>query len=110
MGNSQNTPSAEQIAQWEAKYGKIKKVVVNNNEGEDKEELVFYFKKIDLKTLRLAQNAISVDKDPIKYAEIVLRNSILNNSEYLEDSEVFLSLLPIVDKLLTSKIAVLEKN
>ncbi|GAB4129599.1 MAG: hypothetical protein Fur0027_14590 [Raineya sp.] len=105
---SKNTnPSPEELQAWEAKYGKLKKVVLKAEEGED---MVFYFKKIDLKTLRLAQNAITQEKDSIKYAEIVLKNSVINGSAYLEDSEVFLGLLPIVDKLLTSRVAVLEKN
>ena len=100
-------PTAEELQAWEAKYGKLKKVSLKAEEGED---MVFYFKKIDLKTLRLAQNAITQEKDSIKYAEIVLKNSVVNGSAYLEDSEVFLGLLPIVDKLLTSRVAVLEKN
>ncbi len=108
MTNDYTAPTAEQIAEWEQKYGKLKKVILKGEEGEG--DLVFYFKKISLQVLRLAQNAISQEKDSIKYAEIVLNNTVLNNKELLADSDVFLGLLPVVDKLLTSKIAVLEKN
>jgi hypothetical protein len=110
IDNDKNiNPTAEQVAAWEEKYGKLKKVVLKSTE-EGEADMVFYFKKIDLKTLRLAQNAITQEKDNIKYADIVIRNSILNGQAYLDDSDVFLGLVQVVDKLLTSRVAVLEKN
>lgn len=101
-------PADEEIKAWEAEHGRLKHAVVKD--PDTGEEIHFYFKKIDLNVLRLASRAISEDKDPIRYAEIVLKNTVLNNRELLDDSEVFLSLVPIVDKLLSRKVAELEKN
>lgn len=102
------SPTEEQVKEWESKYGKLKRVTVKD--PDTGEELRFYFKKIDLRVLRLATNAISQEKDAIKYAEIVLKNTIINGADYLNDSEIFLALVPMVDKLLSAKIAQLEKN
>jgi len=109
MELSKNTqPTDEQVSQWQEQYGRLKKAVVKDAENE--EEMAFYFKKIDLKLLRLANQVLTQEKDTVKYAEVILKNTIINGLDCLEDSDVFLALVPIVDKLLTSKVASLEKN
>ena len=116
---SKNTnPSPEQVAAWERQYGKLRKVTVREMETDeddapaDNEQSVmtFYFRKISLQNLRIANNSLQKDKDGIKYADILLKNTILNGDFYLDDSEVFLAFVPLVDKMLASKVAVLEKK
>jgi hypothetical protein len=104
-------PTPEQVEAWVKQYGRLKKATIKDAEGDKAgEEMVFYFKKISLDALRLANQALTQDKDNIKYAEIILANSIVNGLNYLKDADVFIALLPIADQLLTNKIATLEKN
>ena len=116
---SKNTnPSPEQVAAWERQYGKLRKVTVREMETDEDDALAdneqsvmtFYFRKISLTNLRIANNSLQKDKDGIKYADTLLKNTILNGDFYLDDSEVFLAFMPLVDKMLASKVAVLEKK
>lgn len=106
MGKYTN-PAEAQVQEWEEKYGKLR-VVVLEEEGE--EPMKLYFKKINYDTLKLAMKCISKEKDSVKYAEIILHNTFLGDRAVLEDTDVFVALMPKVDEMISTKVALLEKK
>ena len=107
-------PTAEEIAAWEAQYGKLRQIEVNReNEQGVIETLIFCFKKNYPNKKMLvgtAQKAL-LDKDLMKYNEIIIKNSVVNGLDVIElDFEVFMSLTSHVDKIISESVATLVKQ
>lgn len=96
-------PTNEMILEWKKEHGKIKCLKVSDNEeNEETETLYFYFKPVSLEAFKLANKALN-QNDKITYSEIILKDCILNNSEYLQNTDVFAVLATATDWLVSSK-------
>lgn len=88
-----------QIEAWKKKH---QKVFCYDMDGRK-----IYFKQPDRKTLSAA--AMVAKNDPMKYNEIVLKNSVLGGAkELLEDDSVFYGLSQEIDTLVAAKIGELK--
>lgn len=83
------------ITKHKRKHGKVFHIEVT---GEDEEAIHFLFKKPDMKTL--AASAKFAESDPIRAAQIIFRNCLLEgDSGYAEDVEVFTAVMPHLNEL-----------
>ena len=90
----------EQIQEWKSKHGDIFRLKI-----EDKE---CYLKTPDRKTLSYASSTAT--KDPLKFNEIILKNSWLGGDEEIKtDDALFLSASSKLGELIQIKEATLEK-
>lgn len=88
-----------QVEAWKKKYSKVFCYEVDGKK--------VYFRQPDRKTLSAA--SMVAKNDPLKYNEIVLKNSVLGGAvELLEDDSVFYGLSQEIDKLIAAKVGELK--
>lgn len=93
------TVSQEQIEEWKKKHGKVFCYEVDGKQ--------LFLRQPDRKTLAAA--SVSAKGDPLKYNEIVLRNSVLGgNVALLDDDSVFYGISQKIDELIDAKIGELK--
>lgn len=93
--------SNEQIAEWKKLYGHIWEVKVGDS--------VCYLKKASRTTLRAA--LVFLEKDKIKYMEIIIDNSWLGGDDNIKkDDEMFYGLMGVVPELVSAKEAEIKKH
>ncbi len=96
----QATP--EQLAEWKAKFGQVWEVEVDGS--------IAYFKKPSRAALRAALTF--VDKDKVKYMEVVVSNCWLGGDENMkEDDDMFFAMAgSVVPELTAVKHAAVKKH
>ena len=88
----QATP--EQIAEWKAKYGVVKAIIVDGH--------IAYFKKPDRKIIGYASSIGT--KDPMKFNETMMNNCFIGGSEAIKkDDDLFLSASSKLGELINIK-------
>lgn len=100
-------PNPKQVEAWKIKYDKLKKIVVSDDE--DAKELIFYFKPLELDELRLA-NAELKKGDYTEYARVIIVNCAINGRSVILKTDVFLAIMPMLEKIITSKTAAFSKK
>lgn len=100
-----NTPqligavSQSQIDEWKRKFGKVFSYEVDGK--------VVYFKQPNRHAVSMA--GIEAKTNPLKYTEILLKNSILGGAvEMIDDDSVFYGIAAEVDKLIDVKVGELK--
>ena len=100
----------EQVSELEKKHGKLVKMEVGDKDGMD-EPMYFWFKRPDLNTIRLAQKKLINDRDVMAYSTIIVRNSVLNGLDVIDNDEgALIALLAVADEITTNKVARIVKN
>lgn len=96
---SSKIATAEQIAEWKAKYGEFFHIEI--------EDKICYLKKPDRKTLSFASQ---VGSDPMKFNEVILKNCwIAGDDEIMTDDSLFLAASSKLDQVIEFKKAELVK-
>lgn len=91
----------EQIDKWKKEFGQVWEVIV--------EDRVCYLKKASRNTLRAALTFL--DKDRIKYMEIIIENCWLGGDEAIKkEDEYFYGLMTVVPELAAAKDAEIKKH
>lgn len=91
----------EQISKWKKEFGNVWEVVIG--------ESVCYLKKASRLTLRAALTFL--DKDRIKYMEIIVDNCWLGGDENIKkEDDSFYGLMAVVPELVEAKDAEIKKH
>jgi hypothetical protein len=97
----ETNPSETQVKEWTEKYGELKKIEVSDGEHTH----IFYAKRTypnKRQTISLANKKLMETRDIQQYAEIVLRNAIVNGWGVIaNDDDIFLALVPQAEKLVS---------
>ncbi|MGN6604563.1 MAG: hypothetical protein ACTHK8_19040 [Ginsengibacter sp.] len=92
--------SEEKIQEWKKKYGHVWAVKIEGS--------ICYLKKASRATLRAALGFL--EKDRIKYMEIIVENSWLGGDEDIKtNDEYFYALMEVVPQLVEAKDAEIKK-
>ncbi len=93
--------SAEKLAEWKAKYGHVWEVEVGGS--------IAYLKKASRAALRAAMTF--VDKDKVKYMEVIIANCWLGGDENMkEDDDLFFGMVDVVPEITGAKHAKIKKH
>ena len=93
--------SQDQLDKWKKEVGHVWEVTI--------EESVCYLKKASRATLRAALTFL--EKDKIKYMEIIVENCWLGGDENIKkEDDYFYGLMGVVPKLVEAKDAVIKKH
>jgi hypothetical protein len=91
---TQATATAEQIAEWKEKYGKVFKYEVDGK--------ICYLRPVDRTTYSVAASKISTS--PAKFNEIIIDKIWLAGDEELrKDDEYYFGLIDFVEELMNKK-------
>ncbi len=97
----QTNPSEAQIQEWKEKYGELQKIEISDGEKTH----IFYAKRTypnKRQTISLANKKLMETRDIQQYAEIVLRNAVINGWDLIStDDDIFLALVPQAEKLVS---------
>ena len=92
----------EQIDAWKKEHGEIFRIVIASANK------ACYLKKPDRKTLGFA--GVAAKENPMKFPETILKNCWLGGDEEIKtDDDLFLSIVPDLEKLNEIKATELEK-
>jgi hypothetical protein len=104
MATANNNPTAEQLADWTEKYGKLKTVEVDG--------LQIAFKQPSRDLVKQATDAMIRAKGSVsKYNDIILKNCQLSHIEETKaDDEIYFALCQVVDSIVSGKVATLKNE